>query len=338
MKKSNLLPGLGAAAGMLALILDGSTALSGAREGIDLCLRVVIPSLFPFFVLSGLLSGALLGESLPLLRPLARLAGLPRGAESILAAGLLGGYPVGARCVGDACRAGRLSPRDGRRMLPFCNNAGPAFLFGIAGSLFSSPFTAWGLWGIQILSALLTALWLPGRSTGEIAPGTGHVPTLPQALSSAVTIQAGVCGWVVVFRILLAFLGRWFGWLLPEGAQLLLSGVLELTNGCTRLSTVANPGQRFVLCSGFLAFGGLCVGLQTRSAAQGVDHTLYFPGKLLQTIYAVALSMLAQFLFPREYRWAVPPMVPVALLIATLVPIFLKKPAIWAGNPRPQGV
>ena len=38
--------------GMLALILDGRTAIEGARQGIGLCLRTVIPSLFPFFVLS----------------------------------------------------------------------------------------------------------------------------------------------------------------------------------------------------------------------------------------------------------------------------------------------
>ena len=46
---------------MLALILDGRTAIDGARQGIELCLRTVIPSLFPFFVLSILLTSSLLG-------------------------------------------------------------------------------------------------------------------------------------------------------------------------------------------------------------------------------------------------------------------------------------
>ena len=39
-----------AALGMIVLILDAKTALSGAREGIDLCMRTVIPALFPFFI------------------------------------------------------------------------------------------------------------------------------------------------------------------------------------------------------------------------------------------------------------------------------------------------
>ena len=43
-------------AAMLALILDSKTALLGAQSGLDLCVRTVIPSLFPFFVISILLT------------------------------------------------------------------------------------------------------------------------------------------------------------------------------------------------------------------------------------------------------------------------------------------
>ena len=43
-------------AGMLVLILDGKAALLGAQAGVELCLNTVIPSLFPFFVLSVLLT------------------------------------------------------------------------------------------------------------------------------------------------------------------------------------------------------------------------------------------------------------------------------------------
>ena len=68
---------------MLALILDGRTAIDGARQGIELCLRTVIPSLFPFFVLSILLTSSLLGSSLIVLRPLGRLFGMPEGAEPL---------------------------------------------------------------------------------------------------------------------------------------------------------------------------------------------------------------------------------------------------------------
>ena len=94
---------------MLALILDGRTAIDGARQGIELCLRTVIPSLFPFFVLSILLTSSLLGSPLAVLRPLGRLFGMPDGAESLLIPAFLGGYPVGAQNVAAAFRSGQLT-------------------------------------------------------------------------------------------------------------------------------------------------------------------------------------------------------------------------------------
>ena len=146
---------------MLALILDGRTAIDGARQGIELCLRTVIPSLFPFFVLSILLTSSLLGSSLAVLRPLGRLFGMPDGTESLLIPAFLGGYPVGAQNVAAAFRSGQLTKPEAERMLSFCSNAGPAFLFGMAAAMFPRRWMAWALWGIHIVGALFAALLIP---------------------------------------------------------------------------------------------------------------------------------------------------------------------------------
>ena len=117
MGKRRILPGVVAALGMLILILDTKTALWGATQGIDLCIRSVIPSLFPFFLLSGILVKSLMGAKLPLLRPVGRLLGIPKGAEALLISGFLGGYPVGAKCIRDAWNRGGISKQDAERML-----------------------------------------------------------------------------------------------------------------------------------------------------------------------------------------------------------------------------
>ena len=113
--------------GMMALILDASSALYGASEGIDLCVRTVIPSMFPFLVLSIFLTGQMFSLRLRWLRPLGRLLHLPENAEVIFLVGLLGGYPMGAQCIRQAYDTGGLSRPDAQRMLCFCSNAGPAF-------------------------------------------------------------------------------------------------------------------------------------------------------------------------------------------------------------------
>ena len=101
-RRADTWTGIVAAIGISLLILDSKTALAGAQSGVELCIRTVIPSLFPFFLFSILLTTSLMGRRIRILRPLCRLCRIPEGAESILIAGCLGGYPVGAQCVSQA--------------------------------------------------------------------------------------------------------------------------------------------------------------------------------------------------------------------------------------------
>ncbi len=287
-----------AAAGMLALILDSRTALAGAAQGLELCLKTVIPALFPFIFLSGLLTGTLAGRSFSALRPLGRFCGMPPGSEGLLVIGLLGGYPTGAACVSEYHRSGLLTKEQAQRLLGFCNNAGPAFLFGIGGSLFSNLRVPWVLWLIHILGALLSAHILPEGDLRPVKLSAGQV-SVTTVLQRSVRIMGSVCGWVVLFRILLAFASRWFLWLFPSTFQILFGGLLELANGCCSLSGVHSDALRFLLLSALLAFGGLCVMMQTRSAAQRLSLTWFYVGKLLQTLFSLLLSMtVLPFLFP----------------------------------------
>lgn len=266
--------------GMLVLILDSPTALVGAASGVEMCLRTLIPGLFPFFVLSGLLT-----------------ASLPRGGLAL--AGILGGYPVGARNVAQAWRTGQISRVDAEQMAVLWNCPGPAFIFGVAGQLFTPGRTVM-LWGVYLLS--VGALWwiLPkSRCTAAI----GKSISMTEAVHSALGAMASVCGWVVLMRTVLAVLDRWMFWLLPAWGQALVSGMIELTNGMLMLGAV-EENLRFVLASGMLGLGGICVAMQTMGVAQGLLLKLYFPGKIFQACICITLSaLLAKTVFPM-YIWA----------------------------------
>lgn len=290
-KVKQLLPGIGAALGMLILILDGRTALEGAQTGMELCIKTVIPSLFPFFVLSIWMTGSFAGRSLSFLRPLGRLCRIPNGAESILIAGFLGGYPTGAQCISEAYHAGCLEKQEAERMLAFCNNAGPAFLFGMVASMFSGKQYVWCLWAIHVFSAILVAQVIPQRGRDSFQMSVKPQITLSDALHSAVRVMAAVCGWVILFRLAITFLKRWMLWILPTPWQIMVVGFLELSNGCIELLSIENATVRFLICSCILAFGGICVSMQTVSVTRGLSLRFYFLGKILQTVFSLILSV-----------------------------------------------
>ena len=323
MKNNGRIYGLFGAIGMAMLILDSKTALSGAAQGLTLCIQSVIPSLFPFFFLSSILTAALSGRRLPIPNVILRLLKIPEGSESLLLVGLLGGYPVGAAGIADAAKRGQLPVETARRMLGFCNNAGPSFLFGIIAGLFPQYWMAWTLWGVHIISSLLVGILLPGKPGEKITVSASRQPSVINCLAGAIKTMATVCGWVVLFRILIAFLERWLFWALPNPLTVVISGLLELTNGCCMLGTVPNTGLRFILCSGMLAFGGLCVGMQTATVTSSIGSGMYFPGKLLQTILAVALAALVQTNFDDSFPLSLPLFLFLAACAGTIVCIFL---------------
>lgn len=290
MKQRKLLKGLLSSTGMLILILDGKTALQGAQEGLKLCAQSVIPSLFPFIVLSILLNAALSGGSNKLLVIFGKLFRMPAGSESLLIPAFLGGYPVGAQAVGQAAAERRLSQEDGRRMLAYCSNAGPSFLFGMVGPILGSQKLCWICWGILILTAWLTSRIFP-KPVGNAQPLSPKTVSLPQALSAAVNVMLTICGWVILFRILAAFFSRWFLWLLPGWAKVTVVGLLELSNGCWMLNTLDSAFLRFLLSCGMLSFGGLCVAMQTASVIGEIPLDLYLAGKAFQCILSVLLAL-----------------------------------------------
>lgn len=277
---------------ILLFILDTTTASSGAAEGIELCLKVLLPTLFPFFIITTYMNALLVGVRLPGMHYLGRWLHVPLGGDSILLLGMLGGYPVGAQLIGDLYLQEKIDKRTGHILLGYCSNAGPAFIFGVTGILFSNPRIPFLLWIIHLLSAVLTGLLLPKPTPKEITMQSGSSVSFVQSLQKSIRICASVCAWVITFKIIQAYLGKWFISNTHAQIGLILSGILELSNGCIGLMGIHSEPIRFILCSGFLAFGGVCVMMQTTSVTECLGLGLYLPGKLIQTAISLILSSL----------------------------------------------
>lgn len=300
MRKRNCLIPAAAAIGMLILILDGRTAADGIRQGIQICLQTLIPSLFPFFVLSGILTASLIGRSIPWLHFVGKICHIPQGCESLLAVGFLGGYPVGAATVRTAFVEGKLTAEEANRLAIFCNNAGPSFLFGILGSMFPSAKYVWCLWSIQIISAIFTGFLLEGSPQKNVSSFAGAA-NIVDSLNRGIRSMASVCGWVVLFRMVLALMDRWFLWILDPVAAALVCGFLELSNGCLLLANIPDPTTRFLVASVLLSAGGLCILMQTCAVFPGLNLKHYLRGKLIHLILSILISAGTVLLFRRQF-------------------------------------
>nr|WP_288555205.1 nucleoside recognition domain-containing protein [uncultured Mediterraneibacter sp.] len=127
------------------ILLCPREAFEGARSGLFLWFETLLPTLFPFMVLTNLLihtqALSYITQILkPILCPIFHVS--ENGSFAILC-GFLCGYPMGAKVIASLCREQKLSRSEGQYLLSFCNNTSPMFLLNYV---------------------ILSALHLPGKT------------------------------------------------------------------------------------------------------------------------------------------------------------------------------
>jgi len=289
---------------LIWFLADAAHLRAAAAEALVLCAKSVIPALFPFLAVSGLLVTLGFGQwASPLFSGLMTpLFHLPGMAGSALLLGLVGGYPIGAQTAARLYQAGALTKEETHRLLTFCNNSNPVFLINVLGSgIFGSTRTGVWLWLIHVLSALLAGVLLQGRQPPpsrrrQRMPSTSPPSFASAFVSSVKNAAAGmlsVCAFVVLFYVLASPFKALGGWL-----SALLVGMMELFS-LTPLLTADRFG--FILAAAASGWGGLSVLAQTAAVLDGTDLSLRpcFLGKLTQGILSGLLAtVLSPYLFP----------------------------------------
>ena len=123
---------------MTALLLAYPTyCVEGIVNGLENACKILIPSLFPYMVLSSFIiySGAdkYIGK---IFAPVTKiLFNLPPVCSSAIILSFIGGYPVGAKCVQLLYKDKKITAEQAQRMMLFCVCSGPAFLVTAIGAV-----------------------------------------------------------------------------------------------------------------------------------------------------------------------------------------------------------
>lgn len=318
-QRRNLLKGLLWSSLLLLLILDAKTAFTGASAGVQTCLKTIIPSVLPFIFIGGFLCAACSTISCPLIEKWLKI---PRYSLGYLLTGLICGYPVGAKTLQEAYRSGQIDRTTASRMCCFCNNPGPAFIIGVLSSVLSSWKISLVIWLIQILSAVITGILLPGNAVANDTRTSTSEIHMHLQMKNTLSAVANICGWVILFKAILSYMDIWVMPYLPKLAQCLLAGFLELANGLCMLSLIESDALQLIVATAMLSFGGMCVYFQSRSLAPELVDKHYILYKILQSLIAICLSMIAgYFLYglERPLMAATPlPLSAAAVMIAVL--------------------
>ena len=266
----------------------------GVSDGIDLSLGTLIPTLYPFLVVSSLITETNICDSLsaPFSKVTKILFNLDGKCLGAIVMSMIGGMPIGCKMAAELYENGSISFSQSRRLMLFCFCCGPAFTISSVGIFMLSSKSA----GIVIYASLLISAMVVGilsrffedddnvyhnrtiKSEGKV-----FSVALVKAVSSGTTAMVGICSWVILFSCINRLIE-----IMPIGdsAKLFSYCILEVTNG----AKISAGYLKLPLIAGIISFGGICAHCQVMPYL--VKVRMKYKHFLVSRIVCAALSVI----------------------------------------------
>lgn len=276
------------------------TVTSGVTEGLKICFYVILPSLFPFMVLSTyIIKSSIFEFAYKILSPVSRaLFRQPACTVPIIITSMIGGFPVGIKMVGNLLRENAITKNQAQRLCIFCMNGGPAFVITAVGvNMLGSAKAGAIMFASLCLSSLIIGIFT--RFLGDKNESAEHTQkpdtlvSLSSAVSDALQSVLGICAWVVIFSAITNCLKICIE---IENVYTAISSFLEVTNGCVMLA----GKMPIPVITAIIGFGGICVHCQVISELKecGVKYSHFFVCRVLNGAVASFVSYLLLLVFP----------------------------------------
>ena len=254
------------AIGVCLIIYPQNTA-EGIKNGFLLLGNNLIPSLFPFMVLSSYISQSTFSQTISKLfeKPFKYLFKTSGFGVIPFILGSLGGYPVGAKTVCEFYESKKISQNDANRLLYWCINPSPAFAVTAVGTfMLGNTLSGFILYFSCFLSALTVGFFCRFLSNNEICPIEKNQQKPKQNLfvksvSKGSEGMFSICGWVLTFCVLTALCDALNP---PYTIAIIIKSVAEITTGC---KNAVSSNLSLPVIASLLGFGGFAVICQCAS-------------------------------------------------------------------------
>lgn len=304
---------------MLLIIASPKRYTEGTVSGLKLFIFSVMPGLFPFMLLTKLLTE--LGTMFKLCgrfdKISKKLFGTPGISLYAFFMSILSGYPIGAKIIADLYDKQLISENDAKKMSVFCTTSGPIFVIGTVGVImFNSYLFGIILYASHILSSLLLGIIfnLFSKKDGNLSKNEKVLQfskrdnivsfCVSETINSIFIVGAYITIFYLiselfesigVFNILNIMLKPIFEVFKIDAnlVQGLSYGLIEVTRGVKVLSGFGTTAS-LVLASGVLSFSGLSIIFQSMAflkRAKIKTHTFVLY-KLVHFIFAMLICFV----------------------------------------------
>ena len=291
-------------------IINPSSCINASLKGGKVWLLNVVPALFPFFILTRIIT-TLNQTSIKCLDKFTYKFFNTDNAGLVYFLSLLSGYPVGAKMVSSYYQSGTIDKRTAGKMLSFCSTSGPMFIVGTIGiGIFKNANIGYILLASHIIGSLINGLLYRGKRApqNQFNDNSKIIKTsLNDIMYDSIISILLVGGYIIFSSVVIELLTitnilplfansivKMFGFNY-DAVLSCLCGIIEITNGLIMLgSCPISIASKIVLTSALIAFSGICIILQSCAFLNkvGIKKSTMIIQKLTQTFISVAISIL----------------------------------------------
>lgn len=274
---------------------------SGITNGLQICFYTIIPSLFPFMVISSyIVKSEIFSPIFKLISPITKfLFNQPGFTTSVILLSMIGGFPIGLKMINEFYVKEKITENEAKRLSLFCMNAGPSFIITALGvNIFKNIKVGIIIYISLCLSSIILGIVSRFFAYKEAKSDLSHKKILVcSSLSASVSdgLQGilNICAWIVLFSALTECLGVFIA---HKKVLAIISVIMEISNGCINsVGKISIP-----LFSLFVGFGGLCVHCQVLSYIKmcKIQYRWFFLGRVFHGVLSAITTCIILIFFP----------------------------------------
>lgn len=223
---------------------NSKTVIESIKNSLIMCYNSVIPSLFPFLVLSEFLISVL---STTKINPTVYL----------FICGLLTGFPNGTKGVCKLYSKNKISKESAVKLLYCTANASPAYIVSFIGMcILGSKSIGYIILISQFICSIMCAIGFGAfKKSIKTYPGIINLTeTACNSITGSVSACLNICGYIIFFGIFADIISK----LICSNS--ILIGILEITRGVSLINL--NNSNSIILISFLVGFSGLSIIMQ----------------------------------------------------------------------------
>lgn len=294
---------------LIAIILSPQKYIRVSLNALDVWAKVLLPSLFPFFCFTKLLTA--LGYVKQISKCFSgvtyKLYKTPPISSYVFFMSILTGYPVGSKLTSDLYNCGAITKVQAKKCITFTSNSGPMFIVGSVGiGMLVSKTAGYILLISHVLGAILNGLLYRMIKTEDKPQNINYKLedteiNLSKCIMDSIFSILLIGGTIIIAFIIvelinninlftpLVYLLNKIG-IDKNISYSIFSGLCEITKGCLLTSNLSiSLYLKTIISCLIISFGGFSTTLQAMAFLKGIVSYKFF---ILQKITHMILSTI----------------------------------------------